>query len=207
VSFFLFLKIFKTEVIPSPPVNITPPSIDNLSPKVGDTLTAIPGTYTGSPTGYLYQWVSGGSIVGGETSPTYVARGADDLKTISVQEQAQNGAGTSPATESAPTNQVTYNVPVVISAPVLNSTGSISAPNVGDILSIASQGVWTNSPSSYDNLFHYLGSGSSISGGSFYTIQLSDVGSQIQGSTVANNSGGSSFPCDTDSTGTVSPPA
>lgn len=45
------------------------PTIDNLHPRVGDTLTAAPGSWSPDPT-YAYQWLKDGNKLLGATDPT-----------------------------------------------------------------------------------------------------------------------------------------
>lgn len=46
------------------------PTIDNLNPRVGDTLTARTGSWSPTPTGYTYQWLKDGNELLGATEPT-----------------------------------------------------------------------------------------------------------------------------------------
>ena len=80
------------------PVSLTPPEVTG-APKVGQTLTASKGTWSGSPTSYGFQWQtcdpSGAPCndVAGATSATYVARAADAGSTLRVHVTARNAFG------------------------------------------------------------------------------------------------------------------
>jgi hypothetical protein len=68
----------------------------------GRTLTASPGTWTGSPTPtFTYQWKRAGANISGATNTTYVAQIADAGSTLTVTVTGTNTAGNSSATSSA----------------------------------------------------------------------------------------------------------
>jgi hypothetical protein len=110
-------------------------TIDNTSPKVGDTLTAAysGGNGTGTAT---WQWIQGESNNIGTNSNTYTVAAADEGKTIKVQVSFadQKGSITSAAT-SAVTN-------IVDNRPELTGTVTIdnTSPKVGDTLTAAYAG-------------------------------------------------------------------
>src|SRR4051794_35400186 len=90
----------------SPPANTSPPTIAGTA-QVGQTLTASPGTWTGSPAPtYTYAWqrcdAGGGACVGtGATATTYVPGAADQGRTMRVVVTASNTAGSQSATSAA----------------------------------------------------------------------------------------------------------
>jgi hypothetical protein len=93
---------------PTAPANTTPPSITGTVAQ-GETLTAQPGTWTGSPTiSYAYQWrrcdATGATCtdIADATGRTYVVTSADAGATIVVRVTATNAVGSTPA-DSAPT--------------------------------------------------------------------------------------------------------
>ena len=110
-------------------------TIDNTSPNVGDTLTAVysDGNGTGAAT---WQWIQGESANIGTNSSTYTVTAADEGKTIKVQVSFadQKGSRTSAAT-SAVTN-------IVDNRPELTGTVTIdnTLPKVGDTLTAAYSG-------------------------------------------------------------------
>jgi hypothetical protein len=95
----------ETEVVPAlPPTNSSPPIISGVSQK-GQTLTAGPGTWTGTdPIGYAYQWRrcdsagAGCADIAGATGTTYTLTAPDVGTTIRVTITASNSAGSSTAT-------------------------------------------------------------------------------------------------------------
>ncbi|WP_165945806.1 choice-of-anchor D domain-containing protein [Micromonospora sp. KC606] len=89
------------------PVTTTPPSITG-STRAGGLLTVQPGSWTGEPTSYAYQWQrctgqgTGCTAIGGATAATYRLIGTDVGFRVRVQVIASNthGAG-APATSRA----------------------------------------------------------------------------------------------------------
>lgn len=102
------------------PSNTTLPTIAGTT-QAGDTLTASPGSWTGTPPlAYGYQWqrcgVSGGSCadVGNATSQTYGLSSADVGFTIRVLVTASNAAGAVPASSGASALVAAAHDPVVV---------------------------------------------------------------------------------------------
>src|SRR6266508_99091 len=92
---------------PSPPVNTSPPTISG-TPQDGQTLTASPGSWSGTqPITYADQWQrcnsSGANCapISGATSPTYAVTSADVGSTLRVAVTATNSAGSATASSNA----------------------------------------------------------------------------------------------------------
>lgn len=89
----------------SAPINTILPAITGTATQAM-TLTASDGTWTGSPTGYAFQWEdcnsSGASCsnISGATSGTYVLTASDIGDTIRVAVTATNASGSTSATSS-----------------------------------------------------------------------------------------------------------
>jgi hypothetical protein len=79
-------------------------------PIAGDVLLAAPGTWTGAPTGYTYQWADcrAGSCnaISGATAATYQLAVADVGDSVEVEVSAQNAIGTSAPASSTGTGKV-----------------------------------------------------------------------------------------------------
>lgn len=95
----------------APPANITPPSIDNLSPKVGDTLTRTAGAWSGTPS-ITGQWKRGGVAIMGETGTTYVVAVADIGAVITYTEtdSVSSTSATSDPTATILSNDTSFSV-------------------------------------------------------------------------------------------------
>lgn len=72
------------------PVNTAAPTVTG-TPAQGNTLTATPGTWTGTPTPTLsYQWERNGADIGGATALTYVLTVTDVGASVRIRETATN---------------------------------------------------------------------------------------------------------------------
>jgi hypothetical protein len=103
-----------------PPVNTAAPVISGTINQ-GQTLTTTNGTWTGSPTGYTYQWVNSTTgNISGATASTYVLQASDVGDDITCVVTATNGSGNASATSNSLG-------PILIPAP-----GPGNPPVIGD---------------------------------------------------------------------------
>jgi hypothetical protein len=107
------------------PQNAVAPSIGG-TPARGTTLTAVPGTWTNSPTQFAYQWrrcdVGGGcQDVPGATSPSYTLTRDDEGEAMLIVVTAANAVGSGTAS-SARTSAVAAAPPVSTAKPVIQGT-------------------------------------------------------------------------------------
>ena len=112
--------------------------------KIGQTLTASTGTWTGTPApSYAYEWqlCSGGTCtaISGATSSTYVLPDADYSEAVEVVVTATNSVGHSSST-SAPTGDILGESPELTLGPAITGTAT-----VGQVLT-TSTGTWTGYP-------------------------------------------------------------
>ena len=106
LGFGLKLGLIPTSARPtitSPPTNVVAPSISGILTE-GQTLTANPGSWTGTPSGaFTYQWQRSGTNISGATASTYVPT-TDDVSAgtsaLTVEVTATNDIGSTTA-ESA----------------------------------------------------------------------------------------------------------
>ena len=175
-----------------PPLNTSPPTISG-TPDEGSTLTASPGSWADSPTSYAYQWQDCDGLlcsnISGATGSTYTLQSSDVGKTIDVVVTASNAAGSIPAVSSQTTVVQTPPAPVSTTLPTISGSAQ-----QGQILT-ASNGSWSNSPSSYAYQWQDCSSSTSctdISGAtsSSYTLASSDVGKTVDVVVTARNAGG-----------------
>lgn len=132
----------------APPENTSPPTIAGTA-RVGQELTAQNGTWSNSPTAFRYQWqrcdASGGACanIAGAVEQKYLVTNADRSRTLRVVVFASNIDGVGQA-RSAQTGVVAEST-----ASQNTQRPTISGdPKVGEQLT-ASEGTWTNSPTSY----------------------------------------------------------
>lgn len=86
-------------------VNTVLPSITGTITE-GQTLTVVPGIYTGTVTSRAYQWKRGGVAIGGATATTYLLVNADVGSTITVTETPTGLGGVGASATSAATGVV-----------------------------------------------------------------------------------------------------
>ena len=196
-------------LVPAGPTDTTPPTVSGHAEE-GQTLTASPGTWSGSPILYAYQWqhCAAGlcSNIVGAIDSTYQPQSSDVDDTIEVVVTVSNGTGFGSATSAA-------TPPVVASGtPPPSNTGAPTISGTaqqGDTLT-ASPGSWSNSPSSYAYQWQDCSSASSctnINGAtsSSYALQSSDVGDAVDVVLTATNGAGSGS-ANSAQTRTVVPP-
>jgi hypothetical protein len=185
--------------LPSPPVNTSPPAISG-TPQDGQTLTASPGSWSGTqPITYAYQWQrcdsSGAncSAILGEIASTYAVTSTDVGSRLRVAVTATNAVGAATATSNATTVvQSKSSPPVNTSPPTISGTAQ-----QGQSLS-ASPGSWSGTqPITYAYQWQRCNSSGSACGtisgatGSTYTLTSADVGSTMRVAVTATNSAGS----------------
>ena len=106
------------------PANSSPPQISG-SPTSGKTLACSEGVWTGSPTGYGFEWAVDGTPIAGAITSTYRVQTADEGASLTCTVTATNLAGSTAATSRA----VSVAVPHVKGCPA--ATGGLSGTTVG----------------------------------------------------------------------------
>jgi hypothetical protein len=184
-----------------PPANVVPPAIVGPA-RVGETVTASPGDWSGPPATFAFQWqlsTDGGgawSDVSGATSADYAPQAVDLGALLRVTVTATNVGG-SASTASAPAT-VLPPPPASVAAPLA----------VGEALEggglAASTGGWLGEPTAFGYQWQRCDAGG---GNCFdvwwdqaasYPLRAEDVGLTVRVVVTATNAGGS--------TPAVSPP-
>jgi lysophospholipase L1-like esterase len=180
-------------VTQAPPTNTALPTISGTVQQ-GQTLTASPGTWTGTPS-YTYQWLrcagngAGCGPVAGATGSTYLLGSNDVDSTIRVSVTATNSGGAASATSAA--------TAVVKDPPVNTVLPVISGPAHEGQTLVTTTGDWTGSPTGYAYQWRRCnstgGTCANISGATnaSYVPTGPDVGSTIRVVVTATNPGGS----------------
>jgi hypothetical protein len=195
------------------PTNTALPTVSGAATQ-GQTLTATSGSWTGTPTGYGYQWAdcnsSGASCtnISGAISNSYTLTSTDVGNTVRVAVTATNSGGSASATSAATAAVAaaggSASAPASKVAPYFNaSTGEAV---VGQTLALT-PGTWTNNPASYTYQWKdctttsaqppTTGNCSNVGSGgtsSNYTVASSDVGHSLEVTVTAHNSAGDSSP-------------
>lgn len=148
---------------------------------VGHTLTAVPGTWSPTPTKLSYRWYRSGSAISGATSKSYKLTTADAGKKLTVKVTAKrSGYTTTSRTSSAKTISAVFKT-----APTPTISGTTT---VGQTLT-AVPGTWSPTPTKLS--YRWYRSGSAISGATAKTYKLtaSDTGKKIAVAVTATRTG------------------
>jgi surface protein len=157
--------------LPPAPVNTVPPVISGTT-TLGSVITTTNGTWTNTPSLYIYQWKRNTTNVGTNT-PTYTLVLADSNAAITCVVTAINGGGSASATSNIITAQ-TYSAPAIVSAPVISGTTTL-----GSVLT-TTDGVWTGNPTPTFTYQWKRGVSNITSATSAtYTLVLADSGAAI----------------------------
>jgi outer membrane protein assembly factor BamB len=194
------------------PANTSAPTITG-SPVVGSSLTATPGSWTGNPTSYGYQWLACPTAgvcqpISGATSSTLVVPSSDVGDVLVVLVTGRNVWGSSAPAISQPTAAVTEST---TSTPANTSPPTITGnPVVGGTLT-ATHGSWTNSPTSYS--YQWLacptnGTCQPIAGATSSTLLVTSsvAGDELLVGVTAKNASGSSPTAFSEPTAAVTAP-
>ncbi|MCU1479922.1 MAG: hypothetical protein JWQ19_708 [Subtercola sp.] len=152
----------------------TPTPTVTGSAKVGQTLTAVPGTWAPAPVTLSYQWNVAGVAVASPlgSAASYVVQPADVAKTITVAVTGSETGYASATTTSAATAAVVVGT-LVTAVPTISGT-----PTVGVALT-AIPGVW--SPASTTLTYAWSVAGIAVSGATAATFspRVADLGKTI----------------------------
>jgi hypothetical protein len=159
--------------------------------KLGRTLSADHGTWSGTPMSFDYQWQrtpSGGpsTDIPGATDPAYVLAPDDVGTTVQVAVTATNPNGSASNTSLQTATVATAFLPVNSAAPSISGTA-----RRGSLLT-ATSGSWSGASTKSFTWQHEVdGSWSSIGSGSAYLLVSGDVGSSVRVVETATNTDGS----------------
>jgi outer membrane protein assembly factor BamB len=180
-------------VLPRLSVNLTGPTTSGVA-HVGETISADSGTWTGSPSGFAYQWLLCNvyfcQSIPGATSATYVPIQAYAGLPLEVGVSALGPGGRSPMAYSAQTN------PIVTTIPVNQTPPEVSGSAVEGQILTTSLGTWLGDPAAYS--IQWLRCDSLQldctaipgAGGVSYTLTAVDVGQTVKSEVAASNAAG-----------------
>ncbi len=112
--------------LPSLAATATPAIVG--SAKAGRKLTCSPGTWTGEPSSFDYQWYRDGTPIVGATNSTHTVQATDEGTTLTCVVTAHNAAGQSATTTST---RLAVPVPHVAGCPA--ATGTLSGSAIGPL--------------------------------------------------------------------------
>lgn len=180
-------------VLPAPPASAGAPSVTG-APRVGETLVATTGTWTGDPTSFAFQWERCDTsalacvVVAGATSAEFVVTVTDIGSRMRVTVSATNAGGTGTSSSDA-TAVVLPEPPGNLALPTVSGTPRQSEPLTAD------PGSWSNAPTGYAYQWQRsadLVTWDNVSDASAeYVPDDADVGSLLRVLVTASNAGGS----------------
>jgi hypothetical protein len=195
VALIAVAGVFAAVASAAVPQNTAAPTISGTA-KEGSTLTASTGTWTNSPTSFVYQWQrcatdgTGCGDINGATDKTYTPTSGDVSHTLRVVVTATNADGKA-STSSEPSAIVdSKNGPNNTVKPTVTGTAV-----VGEQLRV-SNGSWSPTPTSFSRQWQRCnadGNGClNIAGatGATYGVRSADVGHRLRALVTARASGG-----------------
>ena len=169
----------------APPTNTSAAGAPTISgtPQVEQTLTADTSSITDEDgltnVSYSYQWIAGGSDIGGATGSTYTLTASEQGQTVQVRVTFTDDADNEETLTSAATVAVTA-APnrEATGQPTISGTPQVEETLTADTANIADQDGLTNVSYGYQ----WIAGGSDIGGatGSTYTLTSSEQGQTVQ---------------------------
>lgn len=193
------------------PINALPPTFSGEL-RVGATLVAQPGTWSGSPTGYGYQWFSCDAEllscpdIAGATKPSYAIAPTQTGRYLGIEIVATSASG-----DSQPADSDAFG-PVRVPFPTNTAAPSIAGLAQSGQTLVADPGSWTASPTGFSYQWYRCNAavtscGPIAASTNTYTLGAADVGTRLGVGVVATNSGGYSDEALSNLTGVVLGPA
>ena len=155
----------------------------NGTAQVGKTLTATAGTYSVSGVTTTYQWLRNGTPIGGATSATYTATGADYQATLSAQVTASKLGYSNVTVATAATGAVAVGTFKATIKPAIDGTLAIGATLSLTTGSYSITGV--------GRTYQWLRGGTPIQGAinATYTITSADSNAKLSAQVTASATG------------------
>ncbi len=164
---------------PKPVLPAATPKLSDTTPAVGQTITALEGTWGAADVQFTYQWFQGSSQIDGATERTFTARPADLGKTLKVKVTG-TAAGFDPASKTSTASYTVSKGKLASTTPTVDDT----TPTVDQTLT-ATPGAW--GPDGVQLAYQWYGVSSSgrtytIKGatGSTYTVSGSYAGYRLK---------------------------
>ena len=179
------------------------PTVSDLTPEVGQQVTAGNGTWSEtSGLSFGYQWTANGTDIAGADGRSYTVAPADEGKVLRVRVTASKTGFTSGTATSAATSAVVK--PSI--ANVFKPTVSDSTPDVGQQVS-AGNGTWSET-SGLSFGYQWTANGTDIVGatGQSYTVTGAEVGKVLRVRVTASKTGFTSGTATSDPTSAVVDP-
>ena len=170
-------------------LNLEVPQTGEAGVQTGTLLTCLLGTWSNTPTGYSYDWMTNGAPIAGATTATHTVTEADAGKVIQCGVTATNPTAGSAAL-SAPVTvpPAPETAPPTAGSPTITGGGFFGAKE-GELLT-CDPGVWTGSPT-FTYQWYDRGVAISAATSASYTVQPADVPGAIQCQVLGVNAGGS----------------
>ncbi|HEY1688721.1 MAG TPA: hypothetical protein VGF95_07625 [Solirubrobacteraceae bacterium] len=122
------------------------------SSEEGETLTCAPGSWSGDPTGFSYQWLRNGISISGASSNSYVVQVGDAPSVLQCQVSATNAAGSiATVSEDIVTSPAPVQPPIYAGQAEISSPSGPDTPEVKDV-SVEFPAGMSLSPSAADGL-------------------------------------------------------
>ena len=176
------LQINTVQPNQSAPVNITAATTTGAV-VLGTTITAYPGTWTGSPVPtFTYQWIRNGVDIAGETGVSHVLGASDAGSAVSVRVTATNSVGS-----ASSVSLVTASAPS-LTLPSNSVLPTLSGSFIPGAIVTTSTGTWSGSlPTTYT--YQWQRAGVNIVGAtsSSYTVTSDDIGFALHSVVTATN--------------------
>ena len=181
-------------VLPAPPVNLSQPQVSG-APMENETVAATAGSWSGTPTGYVYAWercdLDGGDCVAiaGTAGASYTLAGADVGRRVRVVVTASNAAGSASAASPA-------SAAIEVAAPPTNLTSpTIAGAAQANETLTADPGSWSGWPTLAYRWQQSADGGQTFSDipdavGSTYTLGATEIGLHIRVTVIGTNRSG-----------------